>query len=70
MTTRVQNVCGCISTHDWRKDLHPSATEGGHLAHTAAVSPRRYFKHYLNGKTYDAFAYGHKAWPIGKSQQK
>jgi hypothetical protein len=22
------------------------------------------FKHYLNGKIYDARDYGHKAWPI------
>ena len=28
---------------------------------------RRYFTHYRSGKKYDAYDYGHKAWPIGAS---
>ncbi|WP_301335743.1 hypothetical protein [Bdellovibrio bacteriovorus] len=26
---------------------------------------RRYFKHWRSGKTYDAWDYGYKSWPIG-----
>jgi hypothetical protein len=28
----------------------------------------RYFKHWRSGKVYDAWDYGHKAWPIGRSR--
>ncbi len=34
------------------------------------VKLRRFFKHYRNGKTYDAHTYGHKAWPIGMSAKR
>ncbi len=26
----------------------------------------RFFKHHVTGVVYDAWEYGHKAWPIGK----
>jgi hypothetical protein len=35
-----------------------------------AVKLRRYFKHYRTGVVYDAQDYGHKAWPIGKSEKR
>jgi len=35
-----------------------------------AVKLRRYFKHYRTGVVYDAQDYGHKAWPIGKSEKQ
>lgn len=34
------------------------------------ASYRRYFKHYITGKVYDAEDYGHKAWPIGGVNKK
>jgi hypothetical protein len=30
---------------------------------------RRYFIHWRNGRKYDAYDYGLKAWPIGRSQK-
>jgi hypothetical protein len=27
---------------------------------------RRFFRHYRNGKVYDAYDYGHRGWPIGR----
>jgi hypothetical protein len=26
----------------------------------------RYYKHWRSGQVYDAWDYGHKAWPLGK----
>ena len=30
----------------------------------------RFFTHYVTGKVYDAWEYGHKAWPIGRSKKR
>ncbi|HET7208161.1 MAG TPA: hypothetical protein VFI95_16415 [Terriglobales bacterium] len=31
---------------------------------------RRFFIHWRSGKRYDAWDYGHKAWPLGRSRSK
>jgi len=41
---------------------HKRATKS---AHTGKKVFRRYFKHHITGKVYDAWKYGHKGWPIG-----
>jgi len=33
---------------------------------TKRIAFRRYFRHWRSGKLMDAWAYGYKAWPIGK----
>ncbi len=40
------------------------------MAHKPEVLYRRYFKHWRNGKTYDAHDYGLKVWPIFKSKKQ
>ncbi len=40
------------------------------MKNVEAVTFRRYFKHWRNGITYDAYAYGLKSWPIGKCTKK
>ena len=40
------------------------------MKNVAELQFRRYFKHSRTGKVYDAYDYGHKAWPIGKHQKK
>jgi hypothetical protein len=42
----------------------------GHMKNVEAVNLRRYFKHYRTGVVYDAYDYGHKAWPIGKGEKR
>jgi hypothetical protein len=39
------------------------------MKHQKELALRKHFKHYLNGKTYYAEDYGHKAWPIGKRKK-
>ena len=53
----------------WRKVITLPPLEA-HMKNVEVVNLRRYFKHYRTGVVYDAYDYGHKAWPIGKSTKR
>lgn len=42
-----------------------SPPRGGSSVSKRRVLFGRYFKHYRTGVVYDAWSYGHKAWPFG-----
>jgi hypothetical protein len=73
--------CTSRRTEFQRVGLHSSVREEWPMASskkgstcpdnpTGAVSFRRFFKHYLSGETFDAWKYGHKAWPIPHRNRK
>ena len=49
-----------------RAPTSPS-TKAGSPASKRRVPFGRFFKHYKTGVVYDAWQYGHKAWPFGGS---